>query len=187
MAQPYINLLLKVQPLSNLSKCNHQSQIFSLLTANDRWQLPRSTLIFSITLVGIIFCLWAVQMSRVKRRVSHFGAGIVWRTIPSGSPVFWIFLPGCSRNDYVLSPNLWVQKKLVKLWQGTQDRWICPAKFFWEFLSYSAFDFLRNLRDVILSQFRVKRVLSSTVSSTFRCFSLKLLPVSSFFLTLPWD
>ena len=115
-------------------------------------------------IVGIVFCLWAVQMTRVVRRVPHFGAGIVWGTISSGFPIFWIIVPGCSRNGYGTSPNLWVQKKLAKLWQGTQDTWLCSAKFFWEFLSYSAFNLLRNLGDVILSQFRVKCVLSSTVS-----------------------
>ena len=121
--------------------------------------------------VRVVFCLWATQLTRVVRRVPHFGAGIVCGTIPSAFRVFWIIVPGCSRNGYGTSPNLWVQKKLVKLWQGTQDAWLCSAKFFWEFFSYSAFNILRNLGDVILSQFRVKRVLSSTVSSAFMCFS----------------
>ena len=97
-----------------------------------------------IEFVRVIFCLWAVQMTRVAWRVPHFGAGIVWGTIPSGFPVFWIIVPGCSRNGYGTSPNLWDQKKLVKFWQGTQDAWLCSAKFFWEFLSYSAFDLLRK-------------------------------------------
>ena len=121
--------------------------------------------------VRVIFCLWSVQVTRVVRRVPHFGAGIVWGTIPSGFPVFWIIVSGCSRNGYGTSPNLWVQKKLVKLWQGTQDAWLCSANFIREFFNYSAFNLLRKLGDVILSQFRVKRVLSSTVSSAFMCFS----------------
>ena len=134
-----------------------------------------------LRIVRVIFCLWAVQMTRVVRRVPHFGARIVWGTIPSGFLVFWIIVPGCSRNGYGTSPNLWVQKKLVEPWQGTQDTCICSAKFFWEFLSYCAFDLLKNLGDVILSQFRVKRVLFSTVSSAFRCF----LETAASFLLFP--
>ena len=110
------------------------------------------------------FCLWAVNLTRVAKKVPRFGAGIAWATIPSGFPVFWIVVPGCSRNSYGTGPKLWVQKKLLKFCQCTQDTWLCSAKFFWEFLSYSAFNLLRNLRDVILSQIRVKRALSSTVS-----------------------
>ena len=83
--------------------------------------------------VRVVFCLWAVQMTRVMRKVPHFGAGIAWGAISSGLPVFWRIVPGCSRNSYVKSPNLWVQKKLVKLWQCTQDMWLCSAKFFREF------------------------------------------------------
>ena len=96
------------------------SEILLLLTRNDT--------------VRVIFCLWAIQLTKVVRRVPHFGAGIVWGTIPSGFPVFWFIVPGCSRNGYGTSPNLSFQKKLVKLWQGTQDAWLCSAKFFWEFL-----------------------------------------------------
>ena len=83
--------------------------------------------------VRVIFCLWAVKMTRVVRKVPHFEAGIVWGTISSGFPVFWNIVPGCSRNGYVTSPNLWVQKKLVKFWQCTQDTRLCPTEFFWEF------------------------------------------------------
>ena len=101
--------------------------------------------------VRIVFSLWAAEMTRVVRKVPHFGAGIVRGTIPSGLPVFWILVPGCSRDGYGTSPNLWVQKKLVKFWQGTQDTWLFFAKFFWELLSYSVFDILRDLGDVILS------------------------------------
>ena len=99
----------------------------------------------------VVFCLWAVELTRVMRKIPHFGVGIGWGTMPSGLPVFWIIVPGCSRNSYGTSSNLWVQKKLVKFWQGTQDTWLCFAKFLREFLSYSPFDLLRGLRDVILS------------------------------------
>ena len=121
--------------------------------------------------VRVVFCLWAVHTALVVRRVPHFGAGIVWGTIPRCSSVFPIIVPRCSRNGYGTSPNLWVQKKLVQLWQGTQDTWLCSIKIFWQFLGYSALDLLGNLGVVILVWFGVKRVLSSTVSSVFRCFS----------------
>ena len=109
-------------------------------------------------------------MSRMVTEVTRFGAEIVWGTIPSGFPVVWIIAPGSSRNGYGTSPNLWVQKKLVKFRQGTQDTWLRFAKLFREFLSYSAFDLLRDLGDVISSYFRVKYVLPSTASSAFSCF-----------------
>ena len=48
----------------------------------------------------------------------------------------------------------------------TLSYWILSS-----FSSYSPFDLLRNLGDVILSHFRDKCVLYSTVSSTFGCFS----------------
>ena len=101
------------------------------------------------TPVRVVFCLWAVELTKVMRKIPHFGVGIVWGTIPSGLPVLWIIVPGCSRNSYGTSPNLWVQKKLVKLWQGTQDTWLSFANFLREFLSDSPFDLLRDLGDVI--------------------------------------
>ena len=106
--------------------------------------------------VMVVFFLWVVELTRVMRKIPHFGVGIVWGTIPSGLPVFWIIVPGCSRNSYGTSPNLWAQKKLVKFWRGTHDTWLCFAKFLREFLGYSPFDLLRDLGDVILSWFRVK-------------------------------
>ena len=121
--------------------------------------------------VRVVFCLWAVGLTREMRKIPHFGVGIVWRTILSDLPVLWIIVPGCSRNSYGTSPNLWVQKKLVKFWQGTQDTWLCFAKFLREFLSYSPFDLLRDLGDVILSWLRVKYVLCCTASTAFRRFS----------------
>ena len=135
----------------------------------------------------VIFCLSVVKMTKVVRKVPHFGAGVVWGMISSGFPVFWIDVPGCFRNGYGTSPSLWVQKKLVNLWQATQDTWLCSAEFFWEFLSYSAFNLLRNLGIVILSLFRIKCVLRSTVCDAFRCFSRSCCYFSFLFLTLPWD
>ena len=111
------------------------------------WRVPLQN---SLALVRVDFCLWAVKMTKVVKKVPHFVAGIVWGTIPSDLPVFWIIVPGCSRNGNGTSPNLWVQKELIKLWQGTQDTWLRFAIFFWDFLSFSAFDLLRDLGDVIL-------------------------------------
>ena len=118
----------------------------------------------------VVSSLWAVEMTRVMRKVPHLGVWIVWGTIPSGLPVFWIIVPGCSRNSYGTSPNLWVQKKLVEFWQGTQVTWLSFAKFLREFLSYSPFDLLTDQGDVILSWFRVKFVLCSTASTAIRRF-----------------
>ena len=97
------------------------------------------------------------------RKAPHFGVEIVWGTIPSG--------PRFSELFYGKSPNLWVQKKLVKFWQRTQDTWLCFAKFLREFLSYFPFDLLGDLGDVILSWFRVKYALCSTASTALRRFS----------------
>ena len=117
--------------------------------------------------VSVDFCLWAVNLTRMARKWPRFGAGIVWGTIPKGFPVSWIAVPGWSRNGFGTSPNLWVQKKLVKLWQGTQDTWLRFAKFFREFFSYSPFDLLGDLGDEILSQFRVKYILLLVFSGVF--------------------
>ena len=73
------------------------------------------------TTVRVGFCLWAIQFTRVMSKIPHFGVGIVCGVIPSGLPVFRISVSGCSWNTYGTSPNLWVQKKLVRFRQGTQD------------------------------------------------------------------
>ena len=101
--------------------------------------------------VRVVSCLWAFKLARVMRKIPHFGVGIVWGMIPSGLQVFWFIVPGCSRNSWGTNPNLWVQKKLVKFWQGTQDTWLCLAKLLREFLGYSPFNLLGDLGDVILS------------------------------------
>ena len=69
------------------------------------------------------------------RRERRFGTGIVWGTIPSGFLVFWLPVSRFSRNGYVTSPNLWVQKKFIKPRQSTQNRWLRPAELFWKFLA----------------------------------------------------
>ena len=104
------------------------------------------------------------------RREHFFGSGFVEGTIPSGFPVFWVAVPGCSRNGYGTSPNLSVQKKFIKFKQSTQNTWLRPAEFFWKFISYSRFDFLRNLGDILLSPFWVQCVVWRTVPCFLRCF-----------------
>ena len=91
--------------------------------------------------------------------------------IPSGFPIFWVAVPGCSRKGYGESPNFWVQKKFVRFWPSTQTTRLRPTEFFQEFFSYSPFDLFKNLGDLFLSHFEVMSVLWSTVPGIFRCFS----------------
>ena len=81
-----------------------------------------------------LFLLWIVQITRVVGREHCLGTGIAKETIPSGFPVFQVVVPGCSGNSYGTSPNLWVQKKLVKLEQSTQNTCLRPTEFFESFL-----------------------------------------------------
>ena len=64
-----------------------------------------------------------------QRRELHFLIGIIQGTIPSGFPVSWVVIPGCSRNDSGASPYLRVQKKFIEFWQSTQNTWLRPTKF----------------------------------------------------------
>ena len=100
--------------------------------------------------VRVGFCLWAIELTRVVRKIPHFGVRIVWGAIPMSFPVFWISVSGRSLNSYGTSPNLWVQKELVKFRQCTQDTWIRFAKFLGEFLGYPPLNLLGDLGDVIL-------------------------------------
>ena len=89
----------------------------------------------------------------------------------SGCPVFWVIVPGCSPNSCGTSPNLWVQKKLIKLKQSTQHTWLRPADYLWKFFSDSLFNVFTNPGDVLLCNFWIKCVLRLTVPCFFRCFS----------------
>ena len=144
-----------------------QNSIFKLHTVF--WNLLYQPGKFSALIsVRILFHLWVIYNTTVMRRDSRFGAGIVWGTIPIVFPISWVAVPGCSRNGYGTSPNLWVQKKFVKLRQSTQDTRLRPTEFFWEFFSYSPFDLFRNLGNVFLSHFWIKCVLRLTVPGIFR-------------------
>ena len=96
-------------------------------------------------------------------REHRFGTGIAYRTIPSGFPVFWAVVPGCCRNSYGTSPNLWVQKEFIKFRQRTQNAWLRPVEFLGKFFSDPPFNFFRNLRDVLLGHSRIEFVLGLTV------------------------
>ena len=128
------------------------------------------------------FSLWAVELTRVMKKIPHFGVGIVWGTIPSGLPVFWIIVPGCSRNSHGTSPNLWVQEEIIKLWQGSQDAWLCSAKFPWELSGNSTFNLLRDLGDETLE------LIQGQVRSVLYCFyclqDFSLKTAANFFLFL---
>ena len=100
--------------------------------------------------VRVSFCLWAIELTRVVRKIPHFGIGIIWRAIPMNFPVFWIRVSGRSVSGYRTSPNLWVQKELVKFRQCTQDTWLCFAKLLREFLGYPPLNLLGDLGDVFL-------------------------------------
>ena len=93
------------------------------------------------------------------------------KTIPSGFPVVWVAVPGCSRNSYGTNPNLRVQKILVMFWQCTQDTGLFPTEFFRKFFSCSPLDLFANLWDVLLSHFCIKRVLWPIFPGNLRCFS----------------
>ena len=117
-----------------------------------------------------LFQLWIVQNTRVVGREHRFGTGIAQLTISIGFPVFCFVVLRCFRNSYGTSPNLWVQKKFVKLRQSTQTAWLRPAELFGKFFSYPPFHLFRNLRDVLLSRFWIKCFLRLTVLCIFRCF-----------------
>ena len=100
--------------------------------------------------VWVEFCLWAIGLARVVRKIPHFRIGIIWGAIPMSFPVFRISISGRSVSGYGTSPNLWVQKELVKFRQCTQDTWLRYAKFLREFLGYPPFNLLGDLGDVVL-------------------------------------
>ena len=113
----------------------------------QRWQPVR--VIFGHHM-WVCLCHWAIELARVMRKIPHFGIGIVWGAMPMSFPVFWISVSGRFLNSYGTSPNLWVQKKLVKFWQGTKDTWLRFAKFLRELLGYPSLNLPRDLGDVIL-------------------------------------
>ena len=92
---------------------------------------------------------------------------------PKWVPIFWVVVPGYSRNSYGTSPNFWVQNKFIKSRQSTQNAWLRPAEIFGKFFSDPLFNFSKNLGDLLLSHSRVKCGLWLTVPSIFWCFSCR--------------
>ena len=135
--------------------------------------------------VRVGFCLWAIELARVMREILHFGVGIDWGAIPSGLPVFPVSVSGCSWKSHGTSPNLWVQKKLVKFRQGTQDTWLCFPKFLGVFWLLSPRSPRRPGRcNPELIQGQVRSVLYCFYC--LRAFLSKLLLIFSCFLMLPY-
>ena len=87
-------------------------------TSGKKTQLFERKILLSVMR---IFLLRIVQVTRVVGGEHRFGTRIAEGTISSGFPVFLVVVPGCSRNNYGTGPNLWVQKKLVKHRQSTQN------------------------------------------------------------------
>ena len=58
-------------------------------------------------------------------------------------------VPGKSRGRSELDPDLWVQKKHIQFWQSAQYSTLCSAEFLGQLFSYSSFDFLWDLCDIV--------------------------------------
>ena len=153
--------LMFPERLRNKSELVGSEETRQVLTRHPRyetlsyWILLRVSWLPSVRVVfghhvRVGFCLWAIELARVMRKIPHFGIGIIWGAIHMSFPVFWINVSGRSLNSYGTSPNLWVQKELVKFRQGTQDTRLRFAKFFRVFLGYPPLNLLGDLGDVIL-------------------------------------
>ena len=81
--------------------------------------------------------------------------------------------------------DLWAQKKILKLWQVTQDSRLCPAEFLWEFFKSISLLFLQKLEKYTLEPFLGQLCSVTECSWCFQVFLSKLLLVFSYFLTLP--
>ena len=102
----------------------------------------------SISFVRSLVCVWVNWMTGLTDGGFHFRMRIILGTILIWFLVFHVCLPECSRNDSGVRPYLWVQKKLVKFRQSTQNAGVCPAELLGQFLGDSAFNGLRNLCDM---------------------------------------
>ena len=81
--------------------------------------------------------------------------GYLWND-PSGLLIFCVVVSRCSGNNYGTRPNLWVQKKFIKLRQSTQNAWLRPAKFVGKNFSKPPFNFFRNLSVLLFSHPRTQ-------------------------------
>ena len=80
-------------------------------------------------------------------------------------------------------PYLWFQENVIYFRQRSQDAGLCPAEFLGQFLCDPAFNLLRNLLDVFLSNCRKRQVPWLAVPRLLLlCFSWNICQ----FLLAPW-
>ena len=102
-------------------------------------------------------------------------------TIPSWFPVFPVVVPGCSRNcsgESVLAGS----REICLIWTEQQNAGLCRAEFLGQLFSDLVFNLLRNLRDVILSNFSVRDVFFDWLFLMSSCVSLETASYFRFFL-----
>ena len=133
------SLFLKLPMTRRLRICRVVQAVHKTKVWWHHGEVPHSE---RVPTVLSLFLLWIIYITGVTGREHHFGTGIVYGTIPNGFPVFWVVVPGCSRNSYGTSLNLWVQKKIIKFRQRTKMRdsvrLNCGESFFMTFPSISS-------------------------------------------------
>ena len=84
---------------------------------------------------------------------------------PQLVPDFLCQCSGMFRNGSGECPYLRVQEEFVQFRQSAKNTGLCPAEFLRQFLSDSAFNLFRNLRDILFVDSRNERV-----AANFRLF-----------------
>ena len=107
-----------------------------------------------------VFCSLAAEDSCFRMR-NTLGVVLI------RSLVFHVCVSECSRNGSGVRPYLWVQEKIVHFRQSTQNAGLCPAELLGQFFSDSAFNLLRNLRDIFLVNSRNGRIAWLAVPGIF--------------------
>ena len=92
--------------------------------------------------------VWVSSIAGLTNRELHFRIEITQGMIPSGFPIFWMVIPGCSWNGSRASPY----SKFIEFWQSTQNTWLHPTNFLRQFLVTLPF-FPLTLRWCILQLF----------------------------------
>ena len=100
------------------------------------------------------------------KRDHRFGSGIVWGTIPIGLLVS-VIVPETATEQV---QTCGFRKNLSNLEREPKLRDSVRLSSFENFI-YSAFNLFKNLGDVFLCHFWIKRVLQLTIPGIFRCFS----------------
>ena len=102
--------------------------------------------------------VWIIWITGLIDGGSHFrmritlGMTLIWFL------VFYVCVLECSWIGSGVRPYLWVEEKFVYFRQSTQNARFCPAELLGQFFSYSAFNFFRNLCDILLVNSRNGRV-----------------------------